>query len=143
MSYRKVHPKIIFLQEELTKLNIIQEQLIVIGILVGTDFNPGGVKGIGPKKALSMVKKYSDKFDKLFTDAKWDEYFSVPWKRIYDLIVNMPVKDIKQVSWRSPDTEKIKGLLVDICEFSEQRVQTTLSKIINSGRQKGLGEFMQ
>ncbi len=29
-------------------------------MLVGTYFNPGGVKGIGPKKALSLIQAHGD-----------------------------------------------------------------------------------
>ena len=33
-------------------------QLILLGLLVGTDYNPKGIKGIGPKTALKLVKQY-------------------------------------------------------------------------------------
>ncbi|MEM5870583.1 MAG: flap endonuclease-1, partial [Candidatus Aenigmatarchaeota archaeon] len=54
----KISPEIIDLEENLNRLGITREQLIIIGILVGTDYNPGGIKGIGPKKALELVKRY-------------------------------------------------------------------------------------
>ena len=34
------------------------EQIIDIGILIGTDFNPDGFERIGPKTALKMIKEY-------------------------------------------------------------------------------------
>ena len=37
-----------------TPLPIVR--FMVIGIGIGTDYNPGGLSGIGPKKALEMVK---------------------------------------------------------------------------------------
>ena len=40
------------LEKVLNSLQINHDQLICLGILSGTDFNPGGVKGIGPKKRL-------------------------------------------------------------------------------------------
>ena len=49
-----------------------QEQLVVMGMLVGTDFNPGGVKGIGPKKALTLVKQHSTPAA-VFDAAAWDK----------------------------------------------------------------------
>ena len=45
-------------QDLLNKLQIDKDQLISLGILVGTDFNPGGIKGIGQKKALEIVQRY-------------------------------------------------------------------------------------
>jgi len=54
---RPLIPELIKLSENLTILGITREQLVDLAILVGTDFN-GGVKGIGPKKALKLVHDY-------------------------------------------------------------------------------------
>ena len=48
-GYKEVFPQIIELEAVLKELEINQEQLICLGILCGTDYNPGGVKGLGPK----------------------------------------------------------------------------------------------
>jgi flap endonuclease-1 len=52
-----VKPEIIESNDLLRKLGITREQLIDMGILIGTDFNDG-IKGVGPKKAYQLVKKY-------------------------------------------------------------------------------------
>ncbi len=54
---RPLIPELIKLSENLTLLGITREQLVDLGILVGTDFNEG-VKGIGPKKALKLVRDH-------------------------------------------------------------------------------------
>jgi len=54
---RPLKPELIDLQHFLTRLGITREQLIDLAVLVGTDFNEG-IKGIGPKKALKLVKEY-------------------------------------------------------------------------------------
>jgi flap endonuclease-1 len=54
---RPIRPEVIDLARMLGALGITREQLVDLGILVGTDFNPG-IKGIGPKKALALVKRY-------------------------------------------------------------------------------------
>ena len=36
-----------------------REELIDVGILIGTDFNPNGFDRIGPKTALKMIKQHS------------------------------------------------------------------------------------
>ena len=41
-----------------SECGLTHEQLIDVGILIGTDFNPDGVKGIGPKTALKLIKQY-------------------------------------------------------------------------------------
>src|SRR5467141_2000063 len=54
---RPLTPELIRLSENLALLQITREQLVDLAILVGTDFNQG-VRGIGPKKALKLVREY-------------------------------------------------------------------------------------
>jgi len=54
---RQLIPELIKLSENLKLLGIGRKQLVDLAILVGTDFNQG-VKGIGPKKALKLVREY-------------------------------------------------------------------------------------
>ncbi len=54
---RQVLPELIDLEYFLGYHGITRPQLIDMGILIGTDFNPG-VKGIGPKTALKLIKKH-------------------------------------------------------------------------------------
>ena len=51
--------------ENLNTLGIDQDQLIALAMLVGTDYNKGGIKGIGPKNALKLVKLLSPVRDKV------------------------------------------------------------------------------
>src|SRR6184192_4973422 len=55
--YVDVQPEEISLESTLANLGITREQLVDMGLLIGTDFNEG-VKGIGPKKALALIKKH-------------------------------------------------------------------------------------
>ena len=64
-GYVEIKPQLIELNHVLKEMNLTQEQLICIGILSGTDYNPGGVKGIGQKKALKLVQEYKTK-EKIF-----------------------------------------------------------------------------
>jgi flap endonuclease-1 len=54
-----VSPEVVRLVDVLSALAITREQLVDVGILVGTDFNDG-VRGIGPKKGLALVKRLGD-----------------------------------------------------------------------------------
>src|SRR3989442_1761369 len=54
-----VAPEEIHLDSTLKDFGVTREQLVDIGILIGTDFNEG-VRGIGPKKALAGVKKHGN-----------------------------------------------------------------------------------
>ena len=116
------------------------DQLIALSILVGTDYNPGGIKGIGPKKALKLVSGVKD-FDKLFREVEAD----FEWKKIYALFKSMPVDKDYNLKWGSPDENAVKKILVDKHEFSEERVEATLSKIIKvkARDQKGLDKWVK
>ncbi len=51
-----VEPERIRLAEVLEGLGVTREELIEVGILVGTDFNEG-LRGVGPKTALKIVRE--------------------------------------------------------------------------------------
>jgi flap endonuclease-1 len=56
-TFRTITPEVIDLPHMLETLAITREQLVDLAMLVGTDFNEG-VKGIGPKKALALIREY-------------------------------------------------------------------------------------
>ncbi len=144
ISYETIKPDLITLDENLRHLGIKHEQLIALAMLIGTDYNSGGIKGIGPKTALKMVKSYGDNFELLFNDAKWNDFFDFSWQEVFDLIKNIPVNENYDLEWGSIDEEKIIKLLVDEHDFSEERVRSQiqgLAKEKNSRSQKGLEEF--
>jgi flap endonuclease-1 len=144
LSYETVKPQMIELEPNLRDLGITQDQLIALGILVGTDYDIGGVKGIGPKKALDLVKQYGDDFDRLFEAAKWSEHFDYSWKDVFNLFKEMPVIKDYRLEWNDIDKEKVFAVLCDKHEFSRQRVQDTLDNLDKAQAklaQKGLGDF--
>jgi flap endonuclease-1 len=142
-AYDEVMPEVILLSDVLKELDISQEQLIVLGILVGTDYNVGGIKGIGPKKSLALIKKYKHNYDALFKEAKWDEFFDFSWKEVFDLIKDMKVNDNYNLKWKPVDKDKLIKVLVEEHDFSKERVENALAKLGESTAksQKGLGEF--
>jgi len=56
--YIEVTPQIVELDQVLKQLNITHKQLIDVGILMGTDFNPDGIKGVGPKTAVKLIQQH-------------------------------------------------------------------------------------
>jgi flap endonuclease-1 len=56
-AFRAIKPELIDLDQMLATLEITRGQLVDIAILVGNDFN-SGIKGIGPKKALKLVREH-------------------------------------------------------------------------------------
>ena len=111
----------------------------MIAILCGTDYNPGGVRGIGPKKALKLVKQYKNN-DVLFKEV----HAEFDWEEIRDLFVKMKVDKKFRLEWKPPNAEKIRKILVDEHNFSEERVNNALnkwSKVEQARDQTGLNKW--
>jgi len=136
-AYVKISPELVELNNVLTKLNINQEQLICLGILVGTDYNKG-IHGIGQKKALKIVQELKTP-EKIFSKHK------VEWQQIFNLFNKMKIKEDYSLKWSQPNTKKVISILVDKHDFSEQRVLSTLEKFKEAKKQqaqKGLDSWM-
>ena len=131
--------------EVLNKLQINQEQLICLAILVGTDYNPGGVRGIGQKRALEIVQKYQYPvkiFDYVKDSGKYEMIFD--WQEIFKLFKELRVKTTEMPEFKSPDKEQIKKILVQDNDFGEERISNALDKLNvleESKKQKNLHEF--
>lgn len=145
LSYETVKPCLLETEKNLEHIGISQDQLIALGMLVGTDYNIGGIKGIGPKKALALVKQHGDNLDALFREAGWDENFDYSWKDVFSLFKEMPVTKDYSLEWRPVDGEKVMSMLCDEHDFSRKRVEDTLERLGSSQSQlsqKGLGDFI-
>lgn len=143
LQYDFVLPEIIILEDVLRELGMGQDQLIVMGMLVGTDYNPGGIPGIGPKNALKWVKNEKD-FDILFEKVKWKEHFEVGWREVFETFKEIPVTSDYELRWRTPDVGKLRELLVEKHSFSAERVDQKLQRFVKeyqSKEQKGLGQW--
>ncbi len=138
--YLKVEPEVIVSKEWLKGLNLTREQLIIISILVGTDYNPGGIKGIGPAKALKLVKKEKN-LDNVLKKVRWD--FEIEAKEIFEYFLNPIVDKNYVIKQEDFDEEKVKKILVDKFEFSEERIQSRIEKTFkkNNKKQKSLSSF--
>ncbi len=142
--YETINPEMIDLTETLNNLGIDNNQLIALAMLIGTDYNCQGIKGIGPKNALKLVKKHGSDFDALFNETKWKDFYEFPWTEVYYLFKNMPVTDDYMLEWKDPDWEAINKILVDEHEFSQSRVDSAKEKLTknrSAKQQKGLGDF--
>lgn len=139
-----VEPELIMLKENLTELGLTQDQFIVLAMLVGTDYNQGGIKGIGPKKALEFVKKYKTDFEKLFNDVKWNDFFKCLWKEVFDTFKKMPVEKVGKLKWEEVKEKELVQFLVGERDFSRERVEKTIKQLkeeTNKREQKGLAAF--
>lgn len=125
-AYIEIKPELIELENIFNMLRIDQKQLIIIGILVGTDYNLGGIKGYGPKKALDLVKREKT-LEKVLEKVEWN--FDISAEDIYNFFLNPPVIKKIKLEWKKPDREKIIRFMVDEHNFSLERVEKVVSKI--------------
>jgi flap endonuclease-1 len=126
-GYIFIAPEMIEYEKVLNELGIDGDQLISLAILVGSDFNPGGVKGIGPKKALALVKekKYPVK---IFGELEEMGRLDFNWKDVFE-IFKKPNVSKEKVEFPKLDEKKIREILVERHDFSEERVKNQLLKL--------------
>ncbi len=143
-TYQRYSPEMIKLQDVLNELKLNRDQLIILAILVGTDYNPGGIKGIGPKKGLKLLHEHKAPED-IFEAVKWSEHNpDLHWKEIFDTIKDIPVTDDYNLEWGKINNEELIHLLVSEYGFAEDRVKTRLEKMQKNSMgtaQKGLSSF--
>jgi flap endonuclease-1 len=132
--YIEVEPEVIELEQVLKECGITHEQLIDVGILVGTDFNPEGIKGLGPKTALKLIKEYGS-LENALPYIKNAE-FPVEPQKIKEIFLHPKVTDNYKIEWRELDVEGVIDFICRERDFSEDRVRKALEKM-----QKGISKL--
>jgi flap endonuclease-1 len=144
LTYEQVKPEMYELSSVLKDLGLSIIQLRALAILIGTDFNVGGVKGLGPKKALKLVKECKEDLEEIFSRAKYEEFFETSWKEVYELISNMPIKEDYVLEWTDINKDEVINVLVDKHDFSKERVLNKLEELEKQktkSQQTNLGTF--
>jgi flap endonuclease-1 len=133
-EYVEVKPELIELDKLLKTLAITREQLIAVAIIIGTDYNPGGVKGYGPQKALKHVKAVKDPVKALqaIPKAEWGDIDPL---RIYEYFLNPPVNRNYKIEFRDSDPERIKEILVYRHDFNPDRVEKGIERLKKAYRE--------
>ena len=129
-----VEPEILYLSKILEGLNISRDNLIEMSILIGTDFNEG-IKGIGPKTALKIVR--SNAFLQTLSE-KAPDFDPMP---VIEFFRSPPVTDAYSIAWGQPDESAVHDLLCFRYEFSADRVDAVLSKMRTTAGQKTLDQW--
>ena len=127
--YVDVKPEIIYLDEVLGQLGITREQLVEIGIFIGTDYNPKGIPKVGPKKALELIREMKDA-----RSAVLEKQLPVDFDidRIKAMFLDYETTEDYRLEWKLPDTEKTIGFLCDEHDFSPERVEKGLQRLTDT-----------
>jgi flap endonuclease-1 len=131
-QYTKITPSSINLIKDLQRLEINQFQLVDLALMIRTDYFPG-IKGIGPKTALHLIKKYStiekvkihecEKYD--FSSLTHPVIQSVRKLFLFPEII----QKFEDFYWNTPDRERIHYLLCEEHFLNEERVMNNLKKL--------------
>ncbi|HIH89267.1 TPA: flap endonuclease-1 [Candidatus Bathyarchaeota archaeon] len=125
--YIKVEPEMYEYQKLLVEVGLTREQLIDVGILIGTDYNPDGVKGIGPKTAIKLIKKHGS-LEAVIPELPNAE-FPHPINEIRELFLRPQVTDDYKLDWGKPDTAGILSYLCGEHNFNREKVLAAIDKM--------------
>jgi len=134
-TFRPIVPETIELPRLLDALGIDREGLIDLALLVGTDFNDG-VKGIGPKKALKLVRQHGriEQMPVEIRDAVGDPAATAEIRRLY---LAPSVTDEYNLQSFEPDLDAVVRFLCEEREFSCDRVNAAIDRAFR-GRSRDL-----
>jgi flap endonuclease-1 len=139
-EYVQVVPERVELEENLASIGLTREQLVDAAILVGTDFNPG-VKGVGPKTAIKLLKTHRDLEGALRAKGVQVEHAD----EIRSIFLEPEVTEDYSTTFGRVDVDAAIRLLVDDHQFSESRVRSALGKLEvvapDATRQRSLDSF--
>ncbi|MEM4625570.1 MAG: flap endonuclease-1 [Candidatus Pacearchaeota archaeon] len=126
-GYIEIFPEIIELERVLNSLQISHEQLIALGIIVGTDYNPRGIFGLGQKKALYLVQKFKEPqiIFKQFENLEFD------WYEVFNMFSSPDIEKDIEIDFKKIDESKIKKILLSH-DFSEDRINKQLERLKES-----------
>jgi len=125
-TYIDIEPEMISYQKSLDALGITGEQIIDIGILVGTDFNPDGFERIGSKTALKLIKKYGnlENIPQIQEQLKQIEY-----NQIRNIFLQDDMIEVDKIEFKDTDYSGIIDYLSNERDFSRERIQSSLNRL--------------
>ncbi len=120
----------VVLADTLAKHDITHEQLVDLGIMIGTDFHPG-IRGIGPKTGLKLIREHGT----LEAVAEARD-FEIPERldEIRSLFLEHPTTPDALPHSTHAVEEDLRTFLQEERGFSEGRVQRALDRLTGVAR---------
>ncbi len=147
-----VAPEEISLEATLQASGLTRGQLVDVALLVGTDFHPG-IHGIGPKKAVAVIKKEGDleslldrlaanpsSADSAVERAILDQHSALVERDEVRRIFLQPAHTEPAsgaLEGRPADAEAVHAMMVKRHGFSEERVDGALAKFSAARKKAG------
>jgi flap endonuclease-1 len=129
----EIEPEIIDLQKNLNELGITREQLVDVGILIGTDFNPNGFERIGPKTALKAIKEYQRLENIPQIQDKLEE---IDYKQIRQIFLQPKVANVSKIAFGEINFQAVSNYLTSERNFSLDRVEASLNRLKKAKERK-------
>jgi len=120
------------LDKVLRQLDITREELVDMGILIGTDFCDG-MKGIGAKTALKLAHKgqLKEKIAELQKESTHD------LNEVRDIFLKHNVNTDYKIDWGKPDKDKLIEFMCYEHGFSVERVTKASERLKNLNSSQG------
>ncbi len=123
-------------------LKLTREQLVDVGILIGTDFNPDGVKGVGPKTAYKFISKYGS-IEEVLKNEKIE--LNADYQEIREIFLNPTVTDDYSLEFRTIDVDGVIQFMCEEHNFDKNRVMNAITEAkkgqVKALQQKRLDSF--
>ena len=132
-TYIEIEPEIIDYKKNLEALGITREQLIDVGILIGTDFNPDGFERVGPKTAIKMIKEHGKLED--VTQIQ-EQLEMIDYNAIRKIFLEPEVATVKKIEFGEVKYDDIINYLSNERSFSRDRVNSSLNRLKKSLEKK-------
>ncbi|GMT00345.1 hypothetical protein PENTCL1PPCAC_22519, partial [Pristionchus entomophagus] len=134
---KKLKVKEIHLARVLEAFEMTMEEFVDLCIMLGCDYC-GTIRGVGPKKAFELIKKYSTietVLENLDT-TKYPPPSEWPYKRARELFVAPEVTKGSEIEleWKDADVEGVVAYMSGEKNFEEQRIRSALTRMAK-GRQ--------
>lgn len=124
-KFVNIDPEEVLLDKVLATTGVTRNQLVDMGIMIGTDFNKG-IKGIGPKKSLALIKQYGS-IEEITKAGKIQQIENFEVLRA--IFLEPEVRETAKPVWGEIKRPEILGFMCDKHSFSVDRVNSALDRI--------------
>ncbi|MFB6133452.1 MAG: flap endonuclease-1 [Halanaeroarchaeum sp.] len=141
MTLRKLttrgNPELMDFERTLERHDLTWEQLVDVGILIGTDFNEG-LSGYGPKTALNAIREHDDLWGVLEAESATIEDADT----IRELFLDPTVTVEYDLDFETaPDIEAARRYVTEEWEIPHEEVARGFDRIDDAVSQTGLDRF--